>query len=51
MEAALVEKCAVVTTSYVNPQMKALNQKFVDAGLVCFNEIGLGMFCVSGTRS
>ncbi|WVQ95163.1 spermidine synthase [Kwoniella sp. CBS 9459] len=41
MEAALEEKAHVVTTSYVNPQMKALDQKFIDAGLVCFNEIGL----------
>ncbi|WRT68637.1 spermidine synthase [Kwoniella shivajii] len=41
MEAALEEKCHVVTTSYVNPQMKALHQKFVDAGLICFNEIGV----------
>jgi len=41
MEAALAEKAHVVTTSYVNPQMKALHQKFVDAGLVCFNEIGV----------
>ena len=42
MEAALAEKCAVVTTSYVNPAMKALEQKFIDAGLICFNEIGVG---------
>ena len=42
MEAALAEKCNVVTTSYVNPAMKALDQKFKDAGLVCFNEIGVG---------
>ncbi|WVW85363.1 spermidine synthase [Kwoniella bestiolae CBS 10118] len=41
MEAALEEKAHVVTTSYVNPQMKALHQKFVDAGLICFNEIGV----------
>ena len=41
MSAALVEKCAVVTTSYVNPQMRALDQKFKDAGLVCYNEIGV----------
>lgn len=42
MEAALAEKAHVVTTSYVNPQMKALDQKFQDAGLICFNEIGVG---------
>ena len=42
MEAALAEKCNVVTTSYVNPQMRALEQQFKDAGLVCFNEIGVG---------
>ena len=42
MEAALVEKCAVVTTSYINPAMRALEQKFIDAGLICFNEIGVG---------
>lgn len=41
MEAALQEKCNVVTTSYVNPKMKELDQKFKDAGLTCFNEIGL----------
>ncbi|WVQ79576.1 spermidine synthase [Cryptococcus sp. DSM 104549] len=41
MEAALEEKAHVVTTSYVNPQMRALDQKFKDAGLVCFNEIGV----------
>ncbi|WWD19271.1 spermidine synthase [Kwoniella shandongensis] len=41
MEAALEEKVHVVTTSYVNPSMKALHQKFVDAGLICFNEIGV----------
>jgi len=44
MEAALVEKCAVVTTSYVNPAMRALEQKFVDAGLICYNEIGVGEY-------
>ena len=42
MEAALAEKCSVVTTSYVNPAMRALEQKFIDAGLICFNEIGVG---------
>ena len=42
MEACLAEKCNMVTTSYVNPQMKALEQKFIDAGLICFNEIGVG---------
>lgn len=42
MEAALAEKCSVVTTSYVNPAMKALEQRFIDAGLICFNEIGVG---------
>lgn len=41
MEAALAEKAHVVTTSYVNPNMAALDQKFKDAGLVCFNEIGV----------
>ncbi|KAK8854594.1 spermidine synthase [Kwoniella newhampshirensis] len=41
MEAALEEKVHVVTTSYVNPAMKALHQKFVDANLICFNEIGV----------
>lgn len=44
MKAALAEKCAVVTTSYVNPQMKALEQDFIDAGLICFNEIGVGQY-------
>jgi saccharopine dehydrogenase-like NADP-dependent oxidoreductase len=42
MKAALAEKCAVVTTSYINPQMKELEKEFIDAGLVCFNEIGVG---------
>ncbi|WVO21372.1 spermidine synthase [Cryptococcus decagattii] len=41
MEAALEEKAHVVTTSYINPQMRALEQKFKDAGLICFNEIGV----------
>ncbi|EJT52134.1 chimeric spermidine synthase/saccharopine dehydrogenase [Trichosporon asahii var. asahii CBS 2479] len=41
MEAALAEGAHVVTTSYINPQMRELDQKFKDAGLVCFNEIGL----------
>ncbi|RXK42280.1 spermidine synthase [Tremella mesenterica] len=41
MQAALLEKCAVVTTSYINPQMRALEQQFIDAGLICFNEIGV----------
>lgn len=41
MEAALAEKAHVVTTSYINPQMRELDQAFKDAGLVCFNEIGL----------
>lgn len=41
MEAALAEKAHVVTTSYINPQMRELDQKFKDAGLLCFNEIGL----------
>ncbi|KAL7422547.1 saccharopine dehydrogenase (NADP+, L-glutamate-forming) [Cryptotrichosporon argae] len=41
MEAALAEKVHVVTTSYINPQMRALHDKFVEAGLICFNEIGL----------
>lgn len=42
MKAALAEKAHVVTTSYVNPQMKELDQEFKDAGLICFNEIGVG---------
>jgi hypothetical protein len=41
MQIALEEKVHVVTTSYINPQMKALEQKFIDAGLICFNEIGV----------
>ncbi|WOO78372.1 Saccharopine dehydrogenase [NADP(+), L-glutamate-forming] [Vanrija pseudolonga] len=41
MEAALAEKAHVVTTSYINPQMRELDQQFKDAGLTCFNEIGL----------
>jgi saccharopine dehydrogenase-like NADP-dependent oxidoreductase len=42
MKAALAEKCSVVTTSYINPQMKELEKEFIDAGLICFNEIGVG---------
>jgi len=44
MEAALAETCSVVTTSYINPAMRALEQKFEDAGLICFNEIGVGQY-------
>ena len=42
MTAALEEKCSVVTTSYVNPAMRALEKRFIDEGLICFNEIGVG---------
>jgi spermidine synthase len=48
MQAALKEKAHVVTTSYVNPHMKALDQQFKDAGLICFNEIGVGEFGCKG---
>jgi spermidine synthase len=54
MKAALKEKAHVVTTSYVNPHMKALDQEFKDAGLICFNEIGVGKLPLSSairTRS
>lgn len=44
MKVALEQKVHVVTTSYINPQMRALEQQFKDAGLVCFNEIGVGEY-------
>ncbi|CAD6580672.1 MAG: hypothetical protein TREMPRED_002801 [Tremellales sp. Tagirdzhanova-0007] len=48
MTAALEEKCSVVTTSYVNPAMRALEKRFIDEGLICFNEIGIPEWTTSG---
>ncbi|KAI9228507.1 MAG: Saccharopine dehydrogenase [Piptocephalis tieghemiana] len=41
IESAIRKKKHVVTTSYVNPQMQALNDKAKEAGITCMNEIGL----------
>lgn len=41
IEAAIAAKVDVVTTSYVSPAMKALDQKCKDAGITVMNEIGL----------
>lgn len=41
IKAAIKSKTHVVTTSYVSPAMRELNQAAKDAGIVVFNEIGL----------
>lgn len=41
VKAAIKNKKHVVTTSYINPQLKALEQQIVDAGITVMNEIGL----------
>jgi saccharopine dehydrogenase (NADP+, L-glutamate forming) len=41
IKSAIKNKKHVVTTSYINPQMKELEQQAKDAGIVVFNEIGL----------
>ncbi|TEB23899.1 spermidine synthase [Coprinellus micaceus] len=41
IKAAIKGKTHVVTTSYVNPLMRELDQAAKDAGIVVFNEIGL----------
>lgn len=41
MKSAIRNKKNVVTTSYTNPDMLALEQQAKDAGIVVFNEIGL----------
>lgn len=41
IKAAIKGKTHVVTTSYVNPAMRELDQAAKDAGIVVFNEIGL----------
>ena len=38
---AIALKKHVVTTSYINPEMAALNQQCIDNNLVCINEIGM----------
>jgi spermidine synthase / saccharopine dehydrogenase (NADP+, L-glutamate-forming) len=41
IKAAIKSKTHVVTTSYVSPAMRALDQEARDAGIVVMNEIGL----------
>ncbi|KAK6459678.1 seventh step in lysine biosynthesis pathway [Scheffersomyces xylosifermentans] len=41
VKAAIKNKKHVVTTSYINPQLKALEQEIIDAGITVMNEIGL----------
>lgn len=41
VKAAIKNKKHVVTTSYINPQLKALEQDIIDAGITVMNEIGL----------
>ena len=41
VKAAIKNKKNVVTTSYINPQLKALEQEIKDAGITVMNEIGL----------
>lgn len=41
IEIAIKHKKNVVTTSYVNPHMQALDEKAKQAGITCMNEIGL----------
>ncbi|KAF6754709.1 saccharopine dehydrogenase [Ephemerocybe angulata] len=41
IKSAIKGKTHVVTTSYVNPAMRELDQAAKDAGIVVFNEIGL----------
>ena len=41
IESAIRNKKHVVTTSYVSPAMKALEQKCKDAGIIVMNEMGL----------
>lgn len=41
VKAAIKNKKHVVTTSYINPQLKALEQQIEDAGITVMNEIGL----------
>ncbi|KAI5952694.1 LYS9 [Candida jiufengensis] len=41
VKAAIKNKKHVVTTSYINPQLKALEKEIEDAGITVMNEIGL----------
>lgn len=41
VKAAIKNKKHVVTTSYINPQLKELEQQIQDAGITVMNEIGL----------
>lgn len=41
VESAIRQKVNVVTTSYINPQLRALEPKIKEAGIVVMNEIGL----------
>ena len=40
-EKCIANKKNMVTTSYVKPEMKALHQKAIDAGIIILNELGL----------
>ena len=41
LQACIRARKSIVTASYVNPDMKALEAELVSAGLFCMNEIGL----------
>lgn len=41
VKAAIKHKKHVVTTSYINPQLRELEQQIIDAGITVMNEIGL----------
>jgi saccharopine dehydrogenase-like NADP-dependent oxidoreductase len=41
IEAAIKGKTHVITTSYISPAMRALDEKAKEAGIVVMNEIGL----------
>lgn len=41
VKAAIKNKKHVVTTSYINPKLKELEQQILDAGITVLNEIGL----------
>lgn len=41
VKAAIKNKKHVVTTSYINPQLRELEQQIKDAGIIVMNEIGL----------
>lgn len=41
VKSAIKNKVNVVTTSYINPQLRELEQQIIDAGIIVMNEIGL----------